>query len=58
MCNNCKGNLKLISYKWNDEEMIYRYQCKNCKEEIIITKKRNDEELKEMMFDHNLYNNL
>ena len=34
MCNNCKGNLKLISYKWNDGEMIYRYQCKNCKKDI------------------------
>lgn len=30
MCNNCKDNLKLISFKWDNEEnlVIYKYQCK------------------------------
>lgn len=57
MCN-CKESLKLISYKWNGEYMIYKYKCENCDEEKIMMKKFDEDELKEMLYDPNLYNNL
>ena len=34
MCNNCKGNLKLISYKWNKESLLYQFKCEECGKEI------------------------
>ena len=48
MCKKCNGNLKLISYKWNDDELIYKYQCDMCDEIVISTKEFEEETLKEM----------
>ena len=58
MCKMCKGNLKLISYKWNDEEIIYKYQCENCNEIIEVSKQFDEEELKDNLFNNKFYNNL
>lgn len=58
MCKRCKGNLKLISYKWSDEEIIYKYQCENCNEIIEMSKQFDEEELKDNLFNNKFYNNL
>lgn len=58
MCKNCKGSLKLISYKWNSDEIIYKYQCENCDEIVEVSKQFDEEELKNNMFNNAFYNNL
>ena len=58
MCNKCKGNLKLISYKWNDDEMIYKYQCEECDEFVEVTKQFDEKELKANLFNNKFYDNL
>lgn len=58
MCKNCKGNLKLISYKWNNEEITYKYQCEDCNETIEVKKQFDEKELKENIFNNEFYNNL
>jgi hypothetical protein len=58
MCKNCKGSLKLISYTWNSDELIYKYQCENCDEIVEVTKQFDEEELKNNMFNNDFYNNL
>lgn len=58
MCNKCKEELNLVSYKWSTSENLitYRYQCKKCGEEIIEVKPLNDNQLKENLINENNYN--
>lgn len=58
MCKNCKENLKLISYKWNNNELIYKYRCENCDEIVEVSKQFDEEELKNNLFNNEFYNNL
>ena len=59
MCNKCKGQLKLVSYKWSDDKFItYKYKCDKCNEIMSVVKKYDETELKNLMFDFDLYDNL
>ena len=56
MCKQCKGQLKLISYKWNDEEMIYKYRCDECGDIKWVITKRKEDTLNNMIDNSDLYN--
>ena len=56
MCKKCKGQLKLISYKWNDEEMIYKYRCDECEDIKWVITKRKEDTLNNMIDNSDLYN--
>ncbi len=58
MCNKCKENLKLISYKWNEKELIYKYQCEECNKFVEIKKQFDENELKENLINDEFYDNL
>ena len=58
MCNDCKGNLKLISYKWNEESLVYKFKCEDCEKELLMLKEYDEDELKEILFDKDFYNDL
>jgi predicted nucleic acid-binding Zn ribbon protein len=55
MCKKCKGQLKLISYKWNDEEIIYKYRCEECGYIELKVNEREEDTLKDMIDNSNLY---
>lgn len=54
----CEKNLKLISYKWNNNELIYKYRCEICDEIVEVSKQFDEEELKNNLFNNEFYNNL
>lgn len=59
MCNNCKDDLKLISFKWDNEEnmIIYKYQCNNCGELKTKCGILSDRQLKDVLINEEMYNN-
>lgn len=59
MCNNCKDNLRLISFKWDNEEnmVIYKYQCKECGELKIKCGILSNRQLKNVIINEEMYNN-
>jgi hypothetical protein len=58
MCNKCDGEMKLIAYKWDNDEnlIIYRYRCDKCKEEKTKCGILSDRQLKEKLIDEEAYN--
>lgn len=59
MCDNCKNELNLISFKWDNEEnmIIYKYQCKKCGELKTKCGILSDRQLKDMLINEEMYNN-
>ena len=58
MCNNCKGEMKLISYKWDREEnlIIYTYKCDCCGEMKTKCGILSDRQLKDILINEESYN--
>lgn len=56
MCKNCCRQLKLISFRWDDDKIIYKYRCDNCKEIIEMYSDNNDDELKNIIDNGSVYN--
>lgn len=56
MCDKCKNQLKLISFKWNDDKILYKYKCKECNEIVILDHENNEEELKNIIDIGSVYN--
>ena len=57
MCNNCGGEIKLISYKWNNENntITYVYKCESCEDKKEFTFEIKNEKLKDELINDNLY---
>ncbi len=56
MCKKCMEQLKLISFRWDEDKIIYKYRCDNCKEIVEFYSKNKDEELKDMIDNGSVYN--
>ena len=57
MCDNCKNDLSLISFKWDNEEniIIYKYQCKKCSELKTKCGILSDRQLKDILINEEVY---
>lgn len=55
MCDKCNGQLNLISYKWNNDEIIYKYKCSKCDDIITVNSELEENTLKDMIDNSDLY---
>jgi hypothetical protein len=58
MCNECGGQITLISYKWNNDEntMTYVYRCEKCGDLKEFNFEIKNEMLKDLIDNSELYN--
>ena len=58
MCNNCGGQMELISYKWNNDNntMTYVYRCKGCEDIKEFSFEIKNDLLQEMVSNLDMYN--
>lgn len=57
MCNECGGQITLISYKWNNDTnmMTYVYRCENCGDIKEFDFEIKNEMLEDMLTNFDLY---
>ena len=57
MCNNCGGEIKLISYRWNNDNntITYVYKCEICENRKEFTFEIKNEKLKDIINNDSLY---
>lgn len=57
MCKTCGGELKLISYKWNNDNntITYVYKCEGCEERKEFTFEIKNDTLHDVLLNNNMY---